>query len=139
MRVLFCTSKLPGAAIIRAVTWSDWSHVALIDGEEVIEATWPAVRVVPLADVLAKHSRFAVADIPCQDPAAVIAAARSQIGKPYDLTALFGMLARRDWQEADAWFCSELTAWAFQQGGSPLFRPEALYRITPQHLWMIAK
>lgn len=28
---------------------------------------------------------------------------------------------------------------AFQQGGSPLFRPEALHRITPQHLWMIAK
>lgn len=139
MRVLFCTSKLPGAAIIRAVTWSDWSHVAIIDGEEVIEATWPAVRVVPLADVLAKHSRFAVADIPCQDPAAVIAAARSQIGKPYDLTALFGMLARRDWQEADAWFCSELVAWAFDQAGSPLFRREALYSITPQHLWMVAK
>jgi len=139
VRVLFCTSKLPGAAIIRAVTWSDWSHVAIIDGEEVIEATWPAVRVVPLADVLAKHSSFVVADIPCQDPAAVIAAASSQIGKPYDLTALFGMLARRDWQEADAWFCSELVAWAFQQGGSPLFRPEALYRVTPQHLWMIAK
>lgn len=139
MRVLFCTSKLPGAAIIRAVTWSDWSHVAIIDGEEVIEATWPAVRVVPLADVIAKHSRFTVADIPCQDPAAVIAAARSQIGKPYDLTALFGMLVRRNWQEVDAWFCSELAAWAFQQGGSPLFRPDALYRITPQHLWMIAK
>ena len=49
MRVLFCTSKLPGAAIIRAVTWSDWSHVAIIDGEEVIEATWPAVRITPLA------------------------------------------------------------------------------------------
>ena len=106
--------KTAGAAIIRAVTWSDWSHVAIIDGEEVIEATWPAVRVVPLADVIVKHSRFVVADIPCQDPAAVIAAARSQIGKPYDLTAIFGMLARRDWQEADAWFCSELTAWAFQ-------------------------
>ena len=139
MRVLFCTSKLPGAALIRAITWSDWSHVAIIDGEEVIEATWPAVRVVPLADVIVKHSRFVVADIPCQDPAAVIAAARSQIGKPYDFTALFGMLARRDWQEADRWFCSELVAWSFSQGGSPLFRPETLYRITPQHLWMIAK
>lgn len=47
MRVLFCTSKLPGAVLIRAITWSDWSHVALIDGEEAIEATWPAVRVAP--------------------------------------------------------------------------------------------
>ena len=138
MRVLFSTSKLPGAAVIRAVTWSDWSHVAIIDGEEVIEATWPAVRVSPLAGVLAKHSRNIIVDIPCQDPAAVLAALRSQVGKPYDLTALFGMLVRRDWQEPDAWFCSELVAWAFEQGGAPLFRPEALYRVTPQHLWMIA-
>ncbi len=75
MRVLFCTSKLPGAALIRAVTWSDWSHVAIVDGEEVIEATWPAVRVVPLAEVIAKHSRHILVDIPCDDPAAVIAAA----------------------------------------------------------------
>lgn len=139
MRVLFCTSKLPGAAIIRAVTWSDWSHVAIVDGDEVIEATWPSVRVAPLAEVLAKHSRHTFAEIHCQDAAAVIAAVRSQVGKPYDLTALFGMLMRRDWQEADAWFCSELVAWAFAEAGAPLFRPEALYRITPQHLWMIAK
>lgn len=139
MRVLFCTSKLPGAFLIRTITWSDWSHVALIDGEEAIEATWPAVRVAPLSEVIAKHSAFVVVDIPCDDPAAVIAAARSQVGKPYDLTALFGLLVRRDWQEPDRWFCSELVAWAFEQGGAPLFRPEALYRVTPQHLWMIAK
>ena len=137
MKVLFCTSMLPGAALIRAVTWSDWSHVALVDGEEVIEATWPAVRVASLADVIAKHSRYIVADIPCADPAAVIAAARSQVGKPYDLTALFGLLAHRDWQEPDRWFCSELVAWSFQQGGSPLFRPDAMHRVTPQHLWML--
>ena len=139
MRVLFCTSKLPGAVLIRTITWSDWSHVALIDGEEAIEATWPAVRVAPLSEIIAKHSAFVVVDIPCDDPAAVIAAARSQVGKPYDLTALFGLLVRRDWQEPDRWFCSELVAWAFEQGGAPLFRPEALYRVTPQHLWMIAK
>ena len=139
MRVLFCTSKLPGAAIIRAVTWSDWSHVAIIDGEEVIEDTWPAVRLAQLSEVIAKHSAHCIVDMPCDDPAAVIAAARSQVGKPYDLTALFGLLARRDWQEPDSWFCSELVAWSFQQAGAPLFRPEALYRVTPQHLWMIAK
>lgn len=139
MRVLFCTSKLPGAALIRAVTWSDWSHVAIVDGDEVIEATWPAVRVAPMAEVVAKHPKHVVVDLPCSDAGAIIAAARSQVGKPYDLTALFGLLVRRDWQEADRWFCSELVAWAFAQGGSPLFRPEALYRITPQHLWMIAK
>lgn len=138
MRVLFCRSKLPGSVLIRAVTWSDWSHVAIIDGEEAIEATWPKVRAVPLAEVIATHSSHIMVDLPCRDPAAVIAAARSQIGKPYDLTALFGLALRRDWQEPDSWFCSELVAWSFDKGGSPLFRPDALHRITPQHIWMLA-
>lgn len=138
MRVLFCTSKLPGAVLIRAVTWSQWSHVALVDGNEVIEATWPAVRVAPLAEVIAKHSDHVIVDLPCHAKAEVIKAGRSQVGKPYDLTALFGLLMHRDWQELDRWFCSELVAWAFAQGGSPLFRPEATHRITPQHLWMLA-
>jgi uncharacterized protein YycO len=138
MRVLFCTSKLPGAVLIRAVTWSDWSHVALVDGDEVIEATWPAVRVTPLADVIAKHAAHVIIDLPCLCPEAAIAAARGQVGKPYDLTALFGLLMHRDWQEDDSWFCSELVAWVFAQGGTPLFRPEAMHRITPQHLWMLA-
>lgn len=138
MRVLFCTSKLPGALLIRTVTWSDWSHVALVDGEEVIEAVWPAVRAAPLAEVIAQHSAYVIVDLPCADPAAAIAAARSQIGKPYDLTALFGLLTHRDWQEDDHWFCSELAAWSFDRAGSPLFRPQAMHRITPQHLWMLA-
>lgn len=138
MRVLFCTSKLPGAVLIRAVTWSQWSHVALVDGDEVIEATWPTVRVAPLAEVIAAHSAHVIVDLPCHSPDEVIKAARSQVGKPYDLTALFGLLMHRDWQEEDRWFCSELVAWAFSQGGSPLFRADALHRITPQLLWMLA-
>lgn len=138
MRVLFCTSKLPGAVLIRAVTWSQWSHVALIDGEEVIEATWPAVRIAPLSDVIAKHSAHTIVDLPCQSAGEIIKAARSQVGKPYDLTALFGVLMHRNWQESGSWFCSELVAWAFAQGGSPLFRPDSLHRVTPQHLWMLA-
>ena len=138
MRVLFCTSQLPGALLIRAVTWSDWSHVALIDGDDAIEATWPAVRVAPLSDVIAAHSSHVIVDLPCRSSTDAILAARSQVGKPYDLTALFGLLMHRDWQEDDRWFCSELVAWAFDQGGSPLFRPEAMHRITPQHLWMLS-
>lgn len=139
MRLLFCTSKLPGALAIRAVTWSDWSHVAIIDGDEVIEATFPqGVRVAPLADVLAKHSKYAIVDFDCASEAAIIAAARGQLGKPYDWTALAGMLVHRDWQENDSWFCSELVAFAFDAAGHPLFRPDANARITPQHLWMLS-
>ena len=139
MRVLFCTSHLPGAVLIRAVTWSAWSHVAILDGDMAIEAVWPHVKVTPLAEVLARHSRYAVVDLPGADDAAILEAARSQVGKPYDLTALFGLLMHRDWQEEDRWFCSELVAWAFDKAGSPLFRRDAMHRVTPQHLWMVAR
>ena len=33
---------------------------------------------------------------------------KAQIGKPYDITAIAGFLARRNWREDDSWFCSEL-------------------------------
>lgn len=137
MRVLFCTSNLPGAVLIRSVTWSKYSHVALVDGDDVIEAVWHSVRVAPLAEVIAAHSAHVIVDLPCRSPDEVIKAARSQVGKPYDISALFGLLMHRDWQDEDRWFCSELVAWAFSQGGSPLFRREAMHRITPQHLWML--
>ena len=32
--------------------------------------------------------------------------ALTQVGKPYDLTAIFGILADRNWREDDKWFCS---------------------------------
>lgn len=137
MRILFCTSQKPGAIAIRGLTWSDWSHVAIIDGEEVIEAVWPKVRVSLLANVIARHTSYEVVEFPNVNDLAVIAAARAQLGKPYDLTGILGIALHRDWQEQDKWFCSELVAWSFDQAGFPLFRAGALNRVVPQHLWML--
>lgn len=133
--LLFSTSGHPMSAVIRVGTWSDWSHVAIIDGNEVIEATAPAgVRRFPI-----NHTkRSAIVELPCRDPQAVIAAAASQIGKPYDFTAIIGLGLHRDWQQEDSWFCSELVAWAFEKVGDPLFRADCLRRVTPQHLWMLS-
>ena len=137
MRVLLCTTDKIGSRIIRAVTWSRWSHAAIIDGDEIIEAVWPRVRVSPLADALASHPRWVIIGIPVADEALAIAAARSQIGKPYDLWGVLGLGIRRDWQDDAAWWCSELILWAAKQAGTDLFRPDALRRITPEHLWML--
>lgn len=137
--LLFSTSGHPMSAAIRLGTWSDWSHVAIIDGDEVIEATAPAgVRRFPVVQAINHAKRGAVVELPCRDPRAVIAAAESQLGKPYDFTAIVGLGLHRDWQEDDRWFCSELVAWAFEKAGEPLFRAEVLRRVTPQHLWMLA-
>ena len=40
IRLIFSNSKYPLSSLIRAVTWSDWSHVAiLVDDNLVIEST----------------------------------------------------------------------------------------------------
>ena len=137
MRVLLCTTNKIGSRINRAVTWSRWSHAAIIDGDEIIEAVWPRERVSSLIHALENASAMAVIDIPVADEAGAIAAARSQVGKPYDLLGVIGLGIKRNWQDDDAWWCSELIPWAAQQGGTELFRPEALRRITPEHLWML--
>ena len=137
MRVLLCASNQIGSHIIRAATWSRWSHAAIIDGDEIIEAVWPRVRVSPLADALVSHPRWVIIDIPVADEALAIAAARSQVGKPYDLWGVLGLGIKRNWQDDEAWWCSELIPWAAKQAGTDLFRPDALRRITPEHLWML--
>src|SRR5487761_1504425 len=52
---------------------------------------------------------------------AVESALVSQLDKPYDFSAIWafalGRLTDRNWRDRRAWFCSELDAWAFEQGG----------------------
>ncbi|SED11558.1 hypothetical protein [Pseudomonas anguilliseptica] len=144
VRVLFTRRHHPGSVAIRAATWSAWSHVDLVDDL----GTAPVlIGAIALKGVVAESlerrltlaSRAALVKFPAANPAAVIAAARSQLGKPYDWSGIAGLVARnRDWQEDDSWFCSELVPWAFAQSGSPIFRQDMVGRITPQHLWMLA-
>lgn len=139
LKLLFCTNpRNPLSWAIRACTWSRWSHVAIIDGEDVIEsiALHGVVRS-KLADRQRQDVRWQIVELPCANPQAVIAVACSQLGMPYDYTAVLGLGLHRDWQETDSWFCSELVAWAFDMAGLPLFRQEAVHRITPQYLWML--
>lgn len=138
MLLIFTRSPNIGSKLIRLATWSDWSHVVLVYGQYAIDATWRhGVTRRPISDVLDEASEYALVDIPAYDPEAVVAAAVSQIGKPYDISAVTGIAFRRNWQDDDAWFCSELIAWAFGRSGQSLFRRDSLYRVTPQHLWML--
>jgi hypothetical protein len=42
---------------------------------------------------------------------------RTQIGKPYDHSAILGFAFDRNWRDADSWFCSELVAAALEKAG----------------------
>ncbi|ARS57413.1 hypothetical protein BC427_15600 [Ralstonia solanacearum FJAT-91] len=139
VQLLFTTTNGPLGWGIRVCTWSAWSHVALVAGDQVIESMpGHGVRRVPLAGAIQCADRYELATMPARDPARIIEAAASQIGKPYDYEAICGLGLHRDWQQADAWFCSELLAWSFHQAGEPLFRADCVRRVTPQHLWMLA-
>ncbi|WP_368565474.1 YiiX/YebB-like N1pC/P60 family cysteine hydrolase [Pseudoxanthomonas sp. UTMC 1351] len=135
--LIFSKRRSLGSMLIRYFTWSRWSHVGLVAGDRVIESiAGHGVREVPLASAI-RGQDYRFEHLPCANPAAVIAAARSQLGKPYDIGAIFGFLGRRNWQGRDAWFCSELIAWAFEHAGAALFRADRVHRVTPEHLWML--
>lgn len=137
LRIAFCRGTRLSSRLIQILTWSRWSHVALIDDDEVVEALWPRVGVTALSDLLSRYSEVIIAEWPGIDGGPILEAARSQEGKPFDWKALFGFLFHRDWQDPNAWFCSELVAWSFTQAGVPLYRREAMDRITPQDLWVL--
>lgn len=134
--VLFTRKRNLGAAVLRAFQWSDWSHVALVQGDDVIEATAAhGVRRVSLADAKVGVSREHCLELPCRDPDVAFAAAESQVGKGYDWGMIFGHPLRQDWDNRERWVCSELVAWAIREGGTDLFRCKP-HRITPQHLYL---
>lgn len=136
IRVIFSRSRSVQSLALRAFLWSTWSHCALVDGDQVIEADFGAgVRMRPLAEFIADSSAHELIDIPASSNEAVIAFARAQLGKPYDWRACIGFLVRRDWHDARRWFCSELVAGAFAAAGTPLFRLDAA-RITPRDLFI---
>jgi len=94
--------------------------------------------VSKLEEAKNKYESWVIAEVKTKNDAEIIKAARSQVGKPYDIGAIFGFVARRNWEKTDKWFCSELVAWAFSQANEPLFRPGTFSRVTPQHIWMIS-
>ncbi|MBI2769977.1 MAG: hypothetical protein HYX47_10165 [Burkholderiales bacterium] len=134
VRIVFCRRRNLGSLILRTALWSAWSHCAIVNGDQVIEASaFHGVRTRPLAELEAEASQREFVDVPCADPAALIAWATAQLNKPYDWRGVFGLAFHRKWQGGDSWFCSELVAAAFAAAGSPLFVTDA-WRITPRDL-----
>lgn len=141
MLTLYLTaSRTVGSFLIRAFTWSKWSHVFIQDGDNAIEAHWMhGVRSVPLEEALRPAKRMAKVQVAVKDEQAVLEAIRAQIGKPYDYLAIVGFLFRnRKWNEDDAWECAELIAHGFDKAGEPLFRSDSVPRIVPEHFWLLA-
>ena len=134
--VVFSRAHNLGSLGLRTAMWSPWSHCGLVMDDVIVEATARyGVRRIGLQSMMEYASRTEIIFLPCVDPVVAYAAAESQIGKPYDWGMVVGHPFRQDWEDTNKWSCSELVAWAIQEGGTELFRTKA-GRITPYHLYL---
>lgn len=132
MIVAFTRSNNIGSFLIRCVTWSRFSHVAIVSDDEqfVVEALmFKGVVKTPMNDFIKRNDCVELATMPGD-----AADAEQYIGKKYDWSALIGLLLHRDWGKSERWFCSEKTAKV-----SAIFRENRRGRITPEHCYMISK
>ena len=102
-----------GDVIALTTRGEDLSHAALYDKtrDMVVESVGEGVREVSLVTFL-KRNHYVIVVRPSNmteaDQVHALARAKTQIGKPFDIRGMFGF------DNPDAWYCSELVAWASQ-------------------------
>lgn len=131
-RIAFSTRRGLFSAVIRALTFSRWSHVVLIHGDHVIEATFPRVRMIGRSEWEVEQKRF---ELGPEVPYSAWIFARNQLGCRYDFGALLGIAFRKKWDAPGQWFCSELVAAAIGERRQ-LFRDD-ISRVTPEMLYRL--
>lgn len=133
--LLFSSSRKIGGRLIEWTTWSEWSHVEIVCGaSSLIGANYPdGVAYTTIERRQRTSRRWAFVEV-WANREDVMSFARRQLLKPYDARGALGIAFRRDWQEPDAWFCSELVAAALAHAGVHIARVDQ-WRVTPQDLW----
>jgi len=96
----------------------------------------PGVRVRPAVYLQGEATQWVAIPASRQQKNGVYEALVSQIGKPYDRTAILdqatGAMVDRHWTREDAWDCSELMVWSWIKG---VLVPPALFgALTPNRL-----
>ena len=141
LHVVYARSHTLGGLLIRArEAFGQWSHCAIVTPDHtVVEAVMrKGVIETSAADFVARYpqpSQRRQEIIPCPDPAAGLAWARSQLGQGYDYLAISGLAFGNSWQNSGRWQCAELLEAALVQAGRRRFR-SAPYRISPNMSWM---
>ena len=85
-------------------------------------------------------SRMIRVTLPCSDiqETEFYSFLTSQLGKPYDETAILAFAANRNWQDEDSWFCSELqTAALVAAGWFPAIPCAPFNKIDPADLLLV--
>jgi uncharacterized protein YycO len=144
IKLIFSNSKLPLSPLIRWVTWSDFSHVALLlDEDTIIESTLShnGVQIDSLINFKNRAKNWLIVELEINIEHLnwddLVSIAKNEVGKPYDLLGILGLSIHRNWQEDDKWWCSELIPYILLKWGIRLFNSEFIHRIVPQHLLIL--
>lgn len=133
---MFCRSLNIGSAAIRLATWSLWSHVALVRGSDVIEASARGgVRLTDVSELRDRYRESPIIGVAGLDGDSAWNYALSQLGKPYDFPGLLGLTPFRNWSDDSAWHCSELVGACLIRGGVFSGNWKKQNRVTPQDIW----
>jgi hypothetical protein len=131
MIVIFARNDSWISRLIRLMTRSHWSHVAILDRDDlhVIEAR--GGHGVEINHLLCFQSRYKTIEyryIPGEPDKA-----KQHIGKPFDNDGIKGILFRSFKHCPNSWFCSELVAHAahaIPDANAHKHTPESLYNIS---------
>lgn len=135
VKLRFIAENDPGSWLIRYWTFYDYSHVEFVLPEGYLGARVNGgVQIRPFDYVKPAKEVFAQVDLPAAKEWAVLSYAKAQVGKPYDLGAIIGLVLKQDWENKNAWFCSELVATAFDIAGCPIINSAQVDRITPRDI-----
>lgn len=141
VRVRFSTGPGLVSKMISQHTYGFWASHAdaiLADGRKLgAEGDGVKVRAANYDDGYLTKELVLELKMPSADAKRFHDFLEAQIGKPYDFSAVAAFAVARDWQRADAWFCSELIAAALLECG--YLRPLAAStnKITPRDLLLI--
>jgi uncharacterized protein YycO len=144
--LVYSTRKTIGSALIRAFSRCWCSHVAILDGEYIIEATGShGVRRVPFSEALAEYDDYAIVAYEVPRPRLGIDFARSKVGSKYDIPAylwfMVGPVLRLighdvEYDHPKKFICSELANDVLKMAGRQLVA-ERSSKIKPRDLWIV--
>lgn len=120
------------SSLIRWQTRGKYSHAALLIGENEIIEAWQGdgVRMKKITD----WSNVDIFDVPSATPQQwqdAIDFACKQRGKGYDYLGVVRFLTRRDRDNPERWFCSELVFASFLAAGVPLLARIKAHEVSP--------
>lgn len=151
MKLVFTRCNTFQSYLIRAVETiydkfeggvSQWSHVACMvtNDAQVVDSMRERGGVTAprsIGSFLGGFPDNIIIDVPVPNERAAEAFLLAQVGKGYDIKALWGFVVGEDIQDPDKWYCYELVYCALLAGGLQL--PVQVERITCNRLLALVK